>query len=238
MQRLIPGAKLGADGSVTDSKGNSISSSDLENLQKSASKNLNYEQNYSQAKADLAASMVYGSLGLKQKQMLDRVLEIDRMIEGKRAELSKDYGGSPAFMVNPSAFGITDQFARGEVQGMMTEFNAKAMKAFQSWKADMLANYPKGQVPTPGELENAFIKTDMYKNMKSDFMKRSKEVLSRPIITAPEKTKEQQMQANAPGGLAPNLEKKEIPEAKITTPKERGRSEETRAELRKKFRKE
>ena len=238
LQKLIPGAKLKADGSVTDSKGNSVSANDLENLQKSASKNLNYEQNYSQAKADLAASMVYGSLSLKQKQMLDRVLEIDRMVEGKRAELSKDYGGSPSFMVNPSAFGITDQFARGEVQGMMTQFNAQAMKAFQSWKSDMLASYPKGQVPTPGELETAFTKTDMYKNMKSDFMKRSKEVMSRPIITAPEMTKEQQMRTNAPGALSPNLEKAEIPEAKIPTPKDRGRSEETRATLRKQFRKE
>lgn len=237
LQRLIPGAKLGADGSVTDSKGKTLSSSDLENLQKSASKNLNYEQNYNQTKADLAASMVYGSLNLKQKQMLDRVLEIDRMIEGKRAELSKEYG-SPSFLVNPSAFGITDQFARGEVQGMMTQFNAQAAKAYQSWKNDMLANYPKGEVPTPGELENAFVKTDIYKNMKSDFMKRSREVLSRQIVTNPERTKEQEMISNAPGALAPTLEKKALPETKAAPPKERGRAEELRANLRKQFRKE
>lgn len=237
LQRLIPGAKLGADGSVTDSKGNNVSSNDLENLQKSASKNLNYEQNYSQAKADLAASMVYGSLSLKQKQMLDRVLEIDRMIEGKRAELSKEYG-TPSFLINPSAFGITDQFARGEVQGMMTQFNAQALKAYQSWKNDMLSSYPKGQVPAPGELEAAFTKTDIYKNLKSDFMKQSRDVLSRPIITTPEQTKEAEMKANAPGAMVPNLEKKELPEAKGAAPKERGRAEELRANLRKQFRKE
>lgn len=237
LQRILPGARLGADGSVTDSQGKTVSSSDLENLQKSASKNLNYEQNYTQSKADLAASMVYGSLSNKQKMDLDRVLEIDRMIEAKRAELSKEYG-SPSFLVNPSAFAITDQYARGEVQGLMTQFNAQAMKAFQSWKNDMLSNYPKGQVPPPGELENAFVKTDMYKNMKSDFMKQSRDIVSRVLITNPQRTTEEEMKLNAPGGLVPNIEKKELPETKARSPKERGRTEETRAELRKKFRKE
>lgn len=236
LQRILPGAKLGADGSVTDSKGNTLSSSDLENLQKSSSKSLNYEQNYNQTKADLASSMVYQNLTLKQKQMLDRVLDIDRMIEGKRSELTRDYGGAPAFLVNPSAFGITDQFARGEVQGMMNQFNAVAVKEYQSWKNDMLANYPKGQIPTPSELENAFMKTDIYKNLKSDFMKKSREVLARPIITSPERGKEQEMKANAPGGLSPSIEKKTLPESTGASPKERGRAEESRAKLREKFR--
>lgn len=235
LQRIIPGAKFGADGSVTDSQGKTISSSDLENIQKQASKSLSYEQNYTQSKADLAASIVYGSLSNKQKMDLDRVLEIDRMIEAKRAELSKEYG-TPSFLVNPSAFAITDQYARGEVQGLMTQFNAQAMAAYQSWKADMLSNYRKGEVPSPGQLENAFIKTDIYKNLKSDFVKQSREIVRRPLITNPERTIEEEVKLNAPAGFVPKLPNKELPEAKGETPKAKGRSEETRTKLRDKFR--
>jgi hypothetical protein len=235
LQRILPGAKLNANGSVTDSKGNTVSSSDLENIQKQASSSLNYEQNYTQTKADLAASIVYGSLSNSQKMLLDRVLEIDRMVEGKRAELSKEYG-TPSFLVNPSAFSITDQYARGEVQGLMTQFNARAIAAYQSWKTDMLANYGKGEVPAPGQLENAFVKTDIYKNLKTDFMKQSKEILSRPLVTNPVRTIEEEARLNAPAGLSPTLPNKALPEAKGETPKAKGRSEETRTKLRDKFR--
>jgi len=217
------GLKVEADGSIKNSKGETVNASALAQLQKNFSESNSSEQNYSQTQADAAKSMVYKNLGLKEKQVFDSILEIDRRIEDKSSRLSSQYG-QPSFLITPSAMSVSDQFARGEVQAIIGKFNSVALQEFQNWKDDKLKSYPSGQVPNPNELEQAFIKTPIYKELKNKYMEETTNVRSRPVEAFPE--------TPAP---TPNKVQREEPRP---SPTEAGKREETRAQLRQKNRKE
>jgi hypothetical protein len=220
------GLRITADGSVVNTKGEKVDSNALNQLQKTFSENNSAEQNYSQTQEQLAKNMVYKNLGLKEKQIFDSILEIDRRIENKTGKLSSEYG-QPSFLVAPSAMGVADQFARAEVQAIQGRFNSAAIQEFQAWKAEQLKNYPAGQVPSPSELEQAFTKTSIYKDLKSKFMEESMNTRKRVIEAFPE--------SNAPSAAAPK-QPRITPETPRNSPSEKGEAEDKRAKLRAQFR--
>ena len=220
------GLRITADGSVVNTKGEKVDSNALNQLQKTYSENNTSEQNFAQTQEQLAKNMVYKNLGLKEKQIFDSILEIDRRIEGKTGKLSTEYG-QPSFLVTPSAMGVADQFARAEVQAIQGRFNSAAIQEFQNWKAEQLKNYPAGQVPSPSELEQAFTKTPIYKDLKNKFMEESMNTRNRVIEAFPEN--------NAPSAIAPK-QPKIVPEKPRSSPTEKGEAEDKRAKLRAQFR--
>jgi hypothetical protein len=179
------GLKISADGSVTNQKGEKVDSNALNQLQKNYSENNSSEQNFTQTQEQLAKNLVYKNLSLKEKQIFDSILEIDRRIEGKAGKLSSDYG-QPSFLVAPSAMGIADQFARAEVQAIQGRFNSAAIQEYEAWKAEQLKNYPAGQVPSPNELEKAFTRTQRYIDLKDKYMQESMDTRKRVIEAFPE----------------------------------------------------
>lgn len=220
------GLRIGADGSVTNAKGEKVDSSALNQLQKNFSENNSAELNYTQTQEQLAKSMVYGNLGLKEKQIFDSILEIDRRIEAKNGKLTSEYG-QPSFLVAPSAMGVADQFARAEVQAIQGRFNSAAVQEYESWKAQQLKNYPPDQVPSPSELEKAFTRTDIYKDLKSKFMEESMQTRSRVIESFPGK--------KSSSGVPPRQPKISRDEPRNSPTKE-GEAEDKRAKLREQFR--
>ena len=221
---------LGADGSVKDDKGHTYSTGELNNLQNTFSKNVNYEQNFNQAKAEAEKSAVYRGLTKEQKDIFDSVLENSRKIAAKESELISEHKTLP-FLVNPSAFQTTDQFKRGEIQGIAGQFNAEASKLYADWRKVQLQNFQKyGQVPTAGELEANFIKQPEYLKLKEDYQLQEAAVRRRPETFAPT-IPEAEGSVNAPG-VAQGAVNKSAP--KTPVPTEKGRHEERNAELIKK----
>ena len=221
---------LGADGSVKDDKGHTYSTGELNNLQNTFSKNVNYEQNFSQAKAEAEKSAVYRGLTKEQKDIFDSVLENSRKIAAKESELISEHKTLP-FLVNPSAFQTADQFKRGEIQGIAGQFNAEASKLYADWRKTQLQTYQKyGQVPVAGELEANFVKQPEYLKLKEDYQLQEAAVRRRPETFAPT-IPEAEGAANAPG-VAQNSVNKSAP--KTPVPTEKGRHEERNAELIKK----
>lgn len=220
------GLRLNADGSVTNSKGEKVDSNSLNQLQKSFSENNSSEQNFAQTQEQLAKNMVYKNLGLKEKQIFDSILEIDRRIEGKTGKLSSEYG-QPSFLIAPAAMGVADQFARAEVQAIQGRFNSAAVQEYEAWKAQQLKNYPADQVPSPNELERAFTKTQRYIDLKDKFMQESMDTRKRVIEAFPE--------GNEPSAAAPK-QPRIAPEKPRSSPSEKGEAEDKRAKLRAQFR--
>jgi hypothetical protein len=220
------GLRLSADGSITNAKGEKVDSNSLNQLQKSFSENNTSEQNFSQTQEQLAKNLVYKNLGLKEKQIFDSILEIDRRIESKTGKLSSEYG-QPSFLVAPSAMGIADQFARAEVQAIQGRFNAAAIQEYEAWKADQLKNYPAGQVPSPNELEKAFTKTQRYIDLKDKYMQESMDTRKRVIEAFPEGN-----EASAAAPKQPRI----VPEKPGVSPTSKGEAEDKRAKLREQFR--
>lgn len=220
------GLRIGADGSVTNEKGEKVDSNALLQLQKNFSENNSSEQNFTQTQEQLAKNLVYKNLGLKEKQIFDSILEIDRRIEGKTGKLSAEYG-QPSFLIAPTAMGVADQFARAEVQAIQGRFNSAAIQEYEAWKADQLKNYPAGQVPSPNELEKAFTRTSIYRDLKDKYMQESMDTRKRVIEAFPE--------TNQPSASAPKQPpiKREEPR---NSPTKEGEAEDKRAKLREKFR--
>lgn len=227
------GFKVGADGSVTDSNNVKVDKNYLDQLQKNFSKNNNFEQNYSQTKEDAIKSEVYKNMSAEQKQVFDSILENDRRIEAKNAELFSAYGALP-FLVNPSAMNIGDQFARAEVQAIFGQMNAEATSLYNEWRRNQVAEFRKrGQVPTAGQLENAFAKTEAFQKLKDDYAEAATKVRLRPVETAPDR---EAIGVSPVAGTRPQQELDRVPSASPPPAKEVGAAKETRESLREKFR--
>ena len=231
----LGGLYLGANGSITDGKGKTISNNELKNLQNNFNKNFNFEQNYTKAKQEIEKNEVYRNLKPEQKQALDMIMDIDRSVEQKHAELSKF--GQPSFLLPIQSMGVTDQFSRAVNQSIKGQFNSDAIQAFQDYKNNALKNYPPGTTPTPGELESAFMRTPLYQEMKLKAAKRAEDAITEEYkagfaTRTPEQTSREPL-----GGVNPQEKiNKVTPEAKAPPVKE-GRKEQDLSSLAEQFRK-
>lgn len=224
---------LKADGSITDEKGQKYGTDALTNLQQQFAKSVNAENNYTQTRAEIEKDAVYQGLNKDQKDLFDAVLENSAKLAMKEQELVRKHGNLP-FIVNPSAFKVTDQFKRGEIQAISGQFNADAIELFQEWKAKQLSAYEKNnQIPRAGELEAQFVKQPEYLKLVDDYKGKEFEVRSRkdtfapPIADAVQMQKEQELVQAA---------RQETPVSK-TPPTVKGRAEEINADLIKRFKK-
>lgn len=220
------GLRIGADGSITNTKGEKVDSNSLNQLQKNFSESNSAEQNFNQTQEQLAKNMIYKNLGLKEKQIFDSILETDRRIETKVSELTREYG-QPKFLVAPAAMGVADQFARAEVQAIQGQFNSAAIQAYQDWRADKLKNYPPGQVPNPSELESAFTRSDIYKELRNRYQEESLQTRRRVVEAFPESGKPSAAEPKQP---------RIAPETPRESPTKTGEAEDKRAKLRAQFR--
>jgi hypothetical protein len=228
------GFKAGADGSVTDSNNVKVDKNYLDQLQKNYSKNNNFEQNYSQTKEDAIKSEVYKNLSPAQKQVFDSILENDRKIESKNAELFNAYGALP-FLVNPAAMNVGDQFARAEVQAIFGQMNAEATSLYNEWRRNQVQEFRKrGQVPTAGQLENAFAKTAQFQQLRDDYAEMATKVRLRPVESAPEQ--KASISQGPVAGMKAQEELNKVPSAVPPPAKAIASKEESRASLRDKFR--
>ena len=228
------GLKAGLDGSVTDSNNVKVDKNYLDQLQKNFSKNNNFEQNYSQTKEDAIKSEVYKNLNAQQKQVFDSLLENSRRIEAKNAELFNTHGALP-FLANPAAMNVGDQFARAEVQAIFGQMNADATDMYNEWRRGQVEEFRKrGQVPSAGQLENAFAKTPQFEQLRLDYAELATKVRLRPVETAPEQ--KASISQSPVAGMNAQEELNKVPSAVPPPAKTVGTKEESRASLRDKFR--
>jgi len=181
-QSNIPGLKLNADNTVTDSSGKKYNANELKNVMKNFNIGKQLDIAYQQTQANLAESKIVKKLTNDQFKLLQSALSIDQQIERDNAELTKNVG-TPSFLRMPSAANITDQAARPIVQALQGEFNAKAIKEFQMWRDNEIRRNEQinpSYVPKPNELEAAFTRTDAYKTLQRQFRDESVRILSRP----------------------------------------------------------
>jgi hypothetical protein len=178
------GMRIGADGSVVKKSGEAVTKNDLDQAQNSLTSGTQFDRNFTQSKQDFIQSEVFKGLGEAEMKNLGRVLDIQQMVEKTQLELSAKHGNLP-FLVNPKSYQLGDEFVRGEALALIGEFNQDATQAFANWRKAQLARYPKSQVPTAGELESAFARTDAFRELRQQFADRNREILRRPAQSRP-----------------------------------------------------
>lgn len=220
---------LNKDNTVTDASGKKYNASELKNLMGTVNVGKNIEKSFSQAKADLAEQLQAGNLTNDQFKMLKAALDIDQAIEIKNAEATKF--GTPSFLRPTIAAGIVDQAHRAQIQAEVGLFNGQAMEQFEAWRDEQMKRIRRtnpSYVPEPNELENAFTKTDGYKELVSTFRERSKTILNTPYKAIEKPAGD--MGIGSVGPAQEKLVERPIPAA--SSPTATGRAELTREELR------
>jgi hypothetical protein len=188
MSGVIDGAglRIGADGSIVNKSGEAVTKNELDQLQKSLTNGTQFDRNFTQSKEDFIRSEVFKGLGAGDMKNIGRILDVQQMVEKAQLELSSKHGNLP-FLVNPKSYQLGDEFVRGEALALIGEFNQDATQAFANWRKTQLARYPdKSQVPTAGELESAFARTDAFRELRQQFADRNREILRRPVRSRPE----------------------------------------------------
>jgi hypothetical protein len=180
------GFRVGADGSVINKTGEAVTKNELDQAQKSLTNGTQFDRNFTQSKEDFIRSEVFKGLGAGDMKNIGRILDVQQMVEKAQLELSSKHGNLP-FLVNPKSYQLGDEFVRGEALALIGEFNQDATQAFANWRKAQLARYPdKSQVPTAGELESAFARTDAFRDLRQQFADRNREILRRPVRSRPE----------------------------------------------------
>lgn len=197
---------LGISGNnqVVDANGNSVSQSQLDQLSNQVTDTRGFDQKFQQTREEIFKSQQYQSLTPQQKQAFDAVMKLTGEIERKNTELLKE-GKEPAFLITPANVEITDPNAIMVVQSLTGMMNAEAIAAFQQWKKDQLPAYERAnKTPSPFELETAFARSDIFKNIRQKYADQATQVLSRQARTVAPRGSVEAL----PGGVAtqaPNL---------------------------------
>jgi len=180
------GLRVGADGSIINKSGEAVTKNELDQLQKSLTNGTQFDRNFSQSKEDFIRSEVFKGLGEAEMRNLGRILDLQQMAERTQLELSSKHGNLP-FLINPKSYQLGDEFVRGEALALIGEFNQDATQAFAKWRNTQLSRYKdKSQVPSAGELESAFARTDAFRELRQQFADRNREVLRRPSQGRPD----------------------------------------------------
>lgn len=220
MSGLIDGAglRIGADGSILNKSGEAVTKNELDQIQKSLTNGTQFDRNFTQSKEDFIRSEVFKGLGAGDMKNIGRILDLQQMAERTQLELSSKHGNLP-FLINPKSYQLGDEFVRGEASALIGEFNQDATEAFANWRKAQLARYPKSQVPTAGELESAFARTQEFRDLRQQFADKNREILRRPVRSRPETGQTSADYGISLGiGAAPKEQPKSIRGRSITNP--------------------
>lgn len=180
------GLRIGADGSIVNKSGEAVTKNELDQIQKSLTNGTQFDRNFTQSKEDFIRSEVFKGLGAGDMKNIGRILDLQQMAERTQLELSSKHGNLP-FLINPKSYQLGDEFVRGEASALIGEFNQDATEAFASWRKQQLARFKdKSQVPSAGELESAFARTQEFRDLRQQFADKNREILRRPVRSRPE----------------------------------------------------
>lgn len=215
-QLAIAAKVLEASGRVTKGEATSKSSSDLDQIQRDLGSSQNLDTQFSQTKKEAFESAWYKNLKPEAKLIYENAFQRAANIAQLMGEASKY--GDLAIAPSPYSPEILKQAGSSELQSVLGQFKAEATLEFQKWRDTQ--KFPAGNLPSPGQLQSAFTRTDEYKSLKNKYGQMMDDVETRSIATikANEKKIEGKPSSTNPiGTLTPgsssgkDMEKKSIP---------------------------
>lgn len=170
---------LEASGRVTKGEAESKSSSDLDQIQKDLGSGQSLDTQFSQTKKEAFESAWYKNLKPEGKLIYENAFQRAANIAQLTGEANKY--GDLNIAPSPYTTEILKQAGSGELQTVIGQFKAEATLKFQEWRQKQ--NYPAGNLPSPGQLQSAFTRTDEYKKLKQDYANIMDDVETRSIAT-------------------------------------------------------
>jgi hypothetical protein len=185
-----------ATGRVSKGEATSKSSSDLDQLQKQLGSGQSLDSKFSQTKKEAFESAWYKNLPPEAKLIYENTFQRAANIAQLTGEASKY--GDLNIAPNPYMPEIIKQAGSSELQSVLGQFKAESTLAFQKWRDSQ--KFPEGSLPTPGQLQSAFTRTDEYRTLKDKYANIMDDVETRSVATI--KANEEKNKGKAPSGIS------------------------------------
>jgi len=156
---------LSGAANITKDKVESAGSSDLDQIYKNASSGQGLETGYSQTQKEAFTSAWYRRLDGEGKKLIEDIFQRSKNIDQLNVQSTK--AGDLLIAPTPYNPEILKQAGSGELQSALGEFNAEASDAFAKWRKAQ--NFPASAMPTAGELQAAFTRTGIYKDLQKKY---------------------------------------------------------------------
>jgi hypothetical protein len=164
---------------IEKGKAESLGSSELDQLQKQLSSGQSLDTQFSQTKKEAFESAWYKNLPPEAKLVYENSFQRAANIAQLTGEASKY--GDLAIAPSPYSPEIIRQAGSGELQSVLGQFKAEATLKFQEWRKEQ--KFPAGELPSPGQLQSAFTRTDEYIALKEKYGNMMDDVETRSVAT-------------------------------------------------------
>lgn len=217
-------AFISGQSGMTKGQVESMGSSQLDQLMKDLGSSQSLDTKFSQTKKEAFESEWYKNMPAEAKVIYNNMLNRAANIAQFSAEANK-YGD---LSIAPSPYNpeILQQAGSAEIQSVLGQFKSDAELKFSEWRKTQ--KFAEGKLPSPGELQSAFTRTDEYKRMKAEYGKLIDDVEARAKAqaTANEKrpaSAETKIGTLSPGSasgseMAAKAEKRAVPPTEAKKP--------------------
>ncbi len=163
---------LSGEGGLSKEVVENMGSSELDQLYKTLNSGQNIDAKFSQDKKTAFENAWAKNLDAEGKLALENFFQRAQQI----AQLEADSSAYGKLNIAPSAFNpeILKQAGSAVLQSVVGQFNADAASAYAEWFDKQ--TFPEGQLPSPGQLQAAFMRTPEYKQIKEQYGKMADEV--------------------------------------------------------------
>jgi hypothetical protein len=174
-----------SDGKLVNSKGEKIGANELRNSMQNFSNSEQIEKSYQQNQENLKQQYELGNLGVNAYKKMQALIDMQKQIDLDHAEFVKQGINKPFFVKETLARNTGDEMSRPIVQALQGQFNAESMNAYQNWRKNEIEKarmYDPTYTPMPKELESAFTKTDLYKNLVNKYETKKLQEINSPYV--------------------------------------------------------
>lgn len=163
---------LSGEAGLSKEKIESMGSSELDQLYNTLSSGQNLDAKFSQDKKTAFEGAWAKRLDPVDKKILEDAFQRAQQISDLQTKAS-EYG---TLKIAPTAYNpeILKQAGSAALQSVIGQFNADATSEYAKWFDAQ--NFPEGQLPSPGQLQSAFMRTRQYSDLKEKYGKMADQV--------------------------------------------------------------
>lgn len=178
-------ASVNAKGQFVGTDGKNYTAQDMAQKTQDYMKKNGLNSQYTQAKAELIKSAVYQSLPAEAKTQLELGLDLTQAVHTRMNELrSSDIGELP-FLTNNIPYRLGDPYQVAVVGSIFNQANTEKALAFADFFAKESAKYPANKPPAPGQIEAAFTRSPIMKEINERYAKRIQDAESKQYPEGP-----------------------------------------------------
>ena len=140
---------------------------------------------YTQAKSELIKSALYQSLPAEAKTQLELGLDLTQAVHTRMNELRSSELGELPFLTNNIPYRPGDPYQVAVIGSIFNQANTEKALAFADFFAKEAAKYPANKPPSAGQIEAAFTRSPVMKEINERYAKRIQDAESKRYPEGP-----------------------------------------------------